>query len=138
MRASEGWDVRRATWLGARWAAWGARSRAPSCVGRGHGRGLGRARQGPRLAEQGGRELGVTVGGEPPRWPSTEGRRRTRGAGGRSQRGRGIKEKEEGASPRTAKTTLGSAGAVSFLDEGDHRGDMHWGSSGKRNRRWAQ
>jgi hypothetical protein len=87
------------------------------------------------LSEQGERELGATAGGEPPRWPSTEGRRRTRGAGGRSQSGRGIKGEEEGASPWTAKMTPGSVGAVSFLDEGYHRGDMRWGSLGERNRR---
>jgi hypothetical protein len=62
----------------------GALGAAPLCASSGAMGGLGRAREGPRLAEQGGRELGVAAGGEPPRWPSIEGSRRTRGAGGRS------------------------------------------------------
>jgi hypothetical protein len=46
------------------------------------------------LTEQGGRGLGVATGGKSPRWPSIEGRGRTRGEGGSSQREGGQREKK--------------------------------------------
>jgi hypothetical protein len=83
-------------------ACWGNRTGAPRGFSLGEGawpRAKSRHRAGlPGLAALQGSPA-ARRGARPRAWPGTEGRGRTRGEGGSSQRRRGIKGEEEGASP---------------------------------------